>query len=366
MLETIGTQVGWSYGTKMGLPLAEEDAYYSTTALGGLTRGVSPLDMTGAFATFANAGIYTEPYCISRIVDARGNTIYEAEPAQERIMSEQAAYLLTDILVSAVSGGTGTNAKLKDWPTAGKTGTVELPSEDKDYDGKRGHKDIWFAGYTTEFCGAVWMGYDNKFDEEKNIQYLGRVYGGGPTARLWNAVMTACHEGMEVRNFIRPSGLTSVGIDTKSGDLPSSLTPDQFRGSELFEARFAPGKTSTIWQVVDICADSEALTSEFCPNKTTAVRMVVELREGQTISGKVGDYAYYAPRKSCELHTTPQGDLSPVYICTDSRHGIERVLASIAPLGASGGCPQESIAMRYYGAAYLPAKYCALAENAAA
>ncbi|MCL1817127.1 MAG: transglycosylase domain-containing protein, partial [Clostridiales bacterium] len=108
MLQTITTQVGWSYAVNMGLPLSEEDAYYSSIALGGITRGVSPLDMAGAYATFANGGIYTKPYSVLKITDAPGNTIYEVEPEIKPIMSEQAAYLLTDILVSAVSGGTGT------------------------------------------------------------------------------------------------------------------------------------------------------------------------------------------------------------------------------------------------------------------
>ena len=366
MLQTIGTQTGWSYAVNMGLPLDESDAYNSAIALGGVTRGVSPLDMAGAFATFANAGIYTEPYCVAKIVDSRGNTIYEADPLQRRVMSEQAAYMITDMLISAVSGGTGTSARLQDWPTAGKTGTVELPSatEDKDYAGKSGHKDVWFAGYTPELCGVVWMGYDNKFDADKNIQYLPRVYGGGPPAQLWKVVMTACHEGMEVQQFIKPNGLVTVGIDTKSGKLPSSLTPADFRGSELFDARFAPNEESDIWQVVEICADSEALAGEFCPNKITSVRMVVELPEGRTISTSVADYGLYAPQTYCTQHTVPQGDLSSVYICTDPRHGAERVLANMPSLGTSGGCPQEFVALRYYGAAYLPTKYCELAEHA--
>jgi penicillin-binding protein 1A len=320
--------------------------------------------MAGAFATFANAGVYTKPYCVSKIVDARGNIIYEAAPLQRRVMSEQAAYLLTDMLVSAVSGGTGTNARLKDWPTAGKTGTVELPSEDTDYAGKSGHKDVWFAGYTPELCGVVWMGYDNKFDADKNLQYLPRVYGGGPPAKLWQAVMTACHEGLEVQEFRKPGGLTAITIDTKSGALPSALTPSEFRGSEMYDARFVPTEESDVWQVVELCADSEVLAGEFCPNKVAAVRLVLELPEGQERSPKVADYALYAPQNHCSMHTMPQGNLVSVYICTDPRHGTERVRANIPSLGEGGGCPQEFIALRYYGEAYLPARHCELAEHA--
>ncbi|MCL1975016.1 MAG: PBP1A family penicillin-binding protein [Firmicutes bacterium] len=364
MLQTIGTQTGWSYAVNMGLPLSEEDAYYSSIALGGITRGVSPLDMAGAFATFANGGIYTKPYSVAKILDARGNIIYEADPLQRVVMSEQAAYLLTDMLISAVAGGTGTAARLSDWPTAGKTGTVELPSDVKEYAGKSGHKDIWFAGYTPELCGAVWMGYDNMLDAEKNVQYLPRVYGGGPTAQLWKVIMTACHEGMEVTQFKRPEGLAAISIDTKSGKLPSALTPPEFLGSELFDNRYVPTEESDIWQVVELCADSETLAGEYCPNKITSVRMVVDLEEGKEISTKVADYYLYAPQAYCTLHTVPQGDLYSVYICTDPRHGAERVLANVPAYGMSGGCPQEFIALRYYGAAYLPSKICDLTDHA--
>ncbi|MCL1816504.1 MAG: hypothetical protein FWG43_02745, partial [Clostridiales bacterium] len=274
-------------------------------------------------------------------------------------------YCLTDCREGGVGGGTGPPARLQDWPTAGKTGTVELPSEDKDYDGKRGHKDIWFSGYTPELCGAVWMGYDNKFDAERNLQYLPRVYGGGPTAKLWKVVMTACHEGLEVKQFAKPAGLVGVTIDTKSGTKPSSLTPSNFIGSEIYDSRYVPTEVSDIWKVVEICADSERKAGEYCPNKTTTVKMVIDdLSEGQERSTRVADYGWYAPQSYCSIHTTPQGDLTAVYICTDPRHGAERVLANLPSAGYSGGCPQETVALRNYGAAYLPTATCQLAEHA--
>ena len=360
ILQTIGTQKGWQFAIDMGLPLAESDAYNSAMALGGVARGVAPLDMAGAFSTFANSGVYTKPYCVARIVDAHGNTIYEAEPLQRRVFSEQTAWMVTDMLMSAVANGTGGNARLKDWPTAGKTGTVELPSarEDPDYAGKSGTKDVWFAGYTPELAGVVWMGYDNKKDADGNVQYMGRVFGGGAPAQLWKAVMTLCHEGLEVKQFPKPNGLVSVSIDMKSGMLPSELTPAEYYGSEIFNAKHVPTEKSDIWEVVEICADTNKLANDFCPNKTTAVRIRVENPEA--LSEKVPDYGLYTPIYYCPEHTTMQGDLSAVYICTDTRHGAERVLANVPYLGQSGGCPAELVAQRYYGPASLPTRYCAL------
>lgn len=364
MLQTIGTQVGWQYAVNMGLPLDESDAYNSAMALGGVARGVSPLDMAGAFSTYANNGIYTKPYCVAKIVDVHGNTIYEADPLRRQVVSPQTAYLMTDMLTTAVAAGTGGNARLANWPTAGKTGTVELPSakEDPDYAGKRGTKDIWFAGYTPELCGVVWMGYDNKKDADGNIQYMPTVFGGGAPAKLWKSVMTICHEGLEVKQFSRPStGLASISIDLKSGLLPSDLTPADFYGSELFNAAHVPTEKSDIWTVVEICADTNNLATDFCPNKTTAVKMRVE--EGVELSTKVADYGWYAPVYYCTEHTTMQGNLNAAYICTDPLHGVERVLANVPGFGGSGGCPSEYVSLRYYGAASMPSKYCALAGH---
>jgi hypothetical protein len=91
--------------------------------------------------------------------------------------------------------------------------------------------------------------------------------------------------------------------------------------------------------------------------------MVTELKEGEEISTRVADYEWYAPQSSCSLHTVPQGNLVSVYICTDPRHGAERVLANVPTLYESGGCPREFVALRYYGEAYLPTKYCELADH---
>ena len=93
--------------------------------------------MAGAFATFASEGIFTEPYAIARIEDAQGNVLYEAQPQREEVFSPQTAYIMTDMLCSAVNGGTGTAAKISGWQTAGKTGTNGLPSaaDDPDYAG---------------------------------------------------------------------------------------------------------------------------------------------------------------------------------------------------------------------------------------
>ena len=250
LLNQIGVETGYEFGLKLGLPLDITDSGNLAMALGGLAYGVSPLDMAGAFATFASEGIFTEPYAIARIEDAQGNVIYEAQPQREEVFSPQTAYIMTDMLCSAVNGGTGTAAKISGWQTAGKTGTNGLPSaaDDPDYAGKNGTKDAWFCGYTTALTGAIWMGYDNKKDEDGTLQYLTNLYGGTYPARLFNTVMTRALENYENRDFTRPDGVVGVSVDTKSGMTPSELTPSEYISSELYNANSTPGGPSTAWQ----------------------------------------------------------------------------------------------------------------------
>lgn len=305
MLQTIGETVGWEYGVKMGLPLVASDANLALT-LGGLTYGVSPLQMVGAFSTLANYGVYIEPYAISKITDTHGNVIYTAEPKMAEVMSEAAAYIVTDMLTSAVSYGTGTRGKVSGWQTAGKTGTNGLPpaSEDPDYAGKSGTKDAWFVGYTTALTGAVWMGYDDKKDENGNLQYLSNVYGGSYPAALFKTVMTKALENYENKSFSRPGGVASASVDTKVGGSPTSLTPSQYIRSELFLEGYGPSSDGKVeWVKAEICVASGAVATNFCPSTNSGVYL--SPTDGASVSEKVADYALYLPHTTCTLHSLP-------------------------------------------------------------
>ena len=363
LLNQIGVETGYEFGLKLGLPLDVTDSGNLAMALGGLAYGVSPLDMAGAFATFASEGIFTEPYAISRIEDAQGNVLYEAQPQREEVFSAQTAYIMTDMLCSAVNGGTGTAAKISGWQTAGKTGTNELPSaaDDPDYAGKNGTKDAWFCGYTTALTGAIWMGYDNKKDEDGTLQYLTNLYGGTYPARLFNTVMTRALENYENRDFTRPDGVVGVSVDTKSGMTPSELTPSEYISSELYNANSTPGGPSTAWQNIDICLDTGAVAGGYCPNVESKVMLVRDPENPP--SERAADYALYAPATTCTVHSTYQAGMQAVQICTDPRHNGETVLANVAGRGGEGGCPAEYVTTRYYYPQFVPVRYCDLEDH---
>lgn len=183
LLNTIGIDRGYEMAKKMGFELTEEDRCLPL-ALGGLTKGVSPLQMAGAYAAFANGGIYIRPYAISYIEDADGQVIYR-HPEGIPVMMPSTADTMKDVLRSAVEGGTGFRAGVNGIEVAGKTGTTELP-DTAVFRGLSGNKDAWFVGFTPRYTAAVWLGYDEK---DMDRQHYLTSYGGNQPAEIFRLVM---------------------------------------------------------------------------------------------------------------------------------------------------------------------------------
>ena len=354
-LELIGTNTGLNFANSLGLPLEKEPPYLPI-ALGGLTYGVSPLEMAGAYAAFANSGIYTEPYCIYLIEDSKGNIIYKHKNYQKIVMSEITAYLMTDMLQTVTTSGTGTAARMNR-PVASKTGTTELPTDLPEYKNLKGNKDAWFAAYTPELTGVIWMGYDKARDAAGNLQYLERVYGGGLAARLWKEIMEIVLKDVPVSAFPDPGGWTTVEIDTKSGLLPSNLTPTEYIGKEKFAAANVPTEVSDIWALIDIDPETGKRATAYCPKVEKKV-MIDWLPENPP--GRTSDAALYAPSGYCELHGAPDPTAESVLICTDPSHAGKYYLANVAGFGYTGGCPAETVTTMVLGAAYRPTEHCPL------
>lgn len=149
-------------------------------SIGGLTRGVTVLDMAAAYAAFDNKGIYTKPTAIVKVIDRKGKTIYEHQPESKQVLSERTASLLTSMLQDVITRGTGTAANIKR-PAAGKTGTTD------------NYQDAWFAGYTPDLVAVVWMGCDDN-------DTMPGITGGTVPARIWKAFMSAVLTG-PAKNF---------------------------------------------------------------------------------------------------------------------------------------------------------------------
>lgn len=162
-------------------------------ALGGMTQGVTPLDMASAYGVLANGGVRVQPMAILRIIDRNGNVLEENESKETQVISEKAAYIMTNMLESAVLQGTGGNAYIGQ-PMAGKTGTTDDT------------KDAWFVGYTPEISAAVWIGDD--FDGD-----LQGLTGGTVPAAIWRDFMHTAADLYPGGNFIAPAGVAGIAAE---------------------------------------------------------------------------------------------------------------------------------------------------------
>lgn len=284
-MEMTGIDACYKFAKSLGFSKLTDTDRNLSTALGGLTTGVSPLEMAGAYGAFANSGVYIQPYAITQITDQNGKVLWERDVKKQPVMSEQSAYLLTSCLTDAATSGTGSRAKVSGHQTAGKTGTTS------------DNKDAWFAGYTKHYVGIVWVGYDTP----KKLGSNG--FGGTLCAPIFSKVMNSIHQGLPAEKFAQPSGITSVAIDTKSGMLPSSLTPAEYVKSELFNSKYTPKEYSDVWQAVEVCPVSGQRMSPGCPGPAETRVALVRHEAWVPIGGAVPADASLELRGECEVHT---------------------------------------------------------------
>ena len=240
LLEEIGIDTSIAYLNKMGIPTQESDQNLSL-ALGSMTYGVTPVELAAAYAPYANGGVYHEPYCVRRIEAADGAVLFEREDSGRRVISEQNAYLMTSMLQSVVTSGTGTRMLSANTPVAGKTGTVSMTG---------GNRDIWMAAYNSEISVTVWMGFDQTDDQHK---IANGITGGKNTASLASAFFKRTYANRDKPQFREAAGLVWLTIDKRaiaargSVMLASDATPEESRLREVFTASNRPYAVSDIW-----------------------------------------------------------------------------------------------------------------------
>ena len=173
---------------KMGISTLETEGKYTdanlSMAIGGLSHGVSPLEMASAYGVFATNGILCKPFALLKITDARGQTLYEQETVAKRVMDPKPIYstvdMLKDVLIWGSGGGMGIGR-----PAAGKTGTTD------------NYVDAWFVGFTPDLSTAVWVGDDNN-------RTLDNMSGSGTPLSIWHDFMLKAHKDIPVSDFVNP------------------------------------------------------------------------------------------------------------------------------------------------------------------
>lgn len=212
LADQVGTKNIIANAKKMGITTLDAKDDNLAMALGGLTKGVTPLEMASAYGTFANKGVHVKPTAIVKILDRNGNVLEDAstlekEETKTRVMSEREAYEMTTMLEGVIDHGTGTAAAIGR-PAAGKTGTTD------------DNKDAWFVGYTPDIVTAVWIGDDT------GSHSLGEIYGGTIPAEIWKDYMSSATSDESGGDFSAPSGMERRKKTTSSSSSSNSVRSD--------------------------------------------------------------------------------------------------------------------------------------------
>ena len=204
MIKQVGVKTSISYLKDMGMTTLTEKDESLSLALGGLDKGITPLEMAAGYATIANDGVYIEPTFYTEITNQSGKTIAKANPESHRVFSEQVAYILKEILTQPVKGanGTATYCSISGMDVAAKTGTT-----DENY-------DRWLCGFTPYYTAATWFGYD-----QNETIYFNRQ---NPAGVIWANVMRNIHSGLDNATFEKPSWIQTETICADSGCIANS------------------------------------------------------------------------------------------------------------------------------------------------
>lgn len=274
-LTQITPQLGYDYLINFGFTtlvdhLEINGKIYSdiqqTTALGGITKGVTNEELNAAYACIANGGTYIKPKLYTKVVDHDGNIILDnTMPQAKRVIKETTAFLLTDAMVDVVTSGTGGSVNFGNMAIAGKTGTTS------DYN------DVWFAGYTPYYTATTWAGYDNNVKltgDEKNL-----------AKRLWRAVMSRIHEDLPSESFPVPSSIVTATVCSRSGKLPIAGLCDATLKTEYFAEGTVPTDTCDVHYAGMVCHYSNLPACEGCPFKSEGVLELTPIEDVSLQSG---------------------------------------------------------------------------------
>ena len=244
LMETVKPERGYQYAESLGITSLVKDDENPALALGGLTRGVSNLELTQAFSAIANGGELEKAKFFSKIVDQDGKVLIDTtEDKPTQVMKASTAYLLTDAMKESMESNrafasdvrvssTSTRAHFDGMSQAGKSGTTS------------NNRDIWFIGYTPYYIGGVWGGCDDNqvLKDAKTGEYNG---GTGFHKDIWRKIMTKIHEGKTDPGFSRPEDIVEALVCRKSGKLPTSGCYQDYRGSAVITELFAKGTVPT-------------------------------------------------------------------------------------------------------------------------
>lgn len=297
LVQEMGVHTASEYLEKYGITtLVKEgpsnDMNLAALALGGMTRGISPVELTSAYGAIANKGVLNEAYTYKTVRNRNGDIFLEKKTSRNVVVDENVAFIIQDMMRTGITSGVASRAKLSPdndiIPVSGKTGTTSS------------NIDAWFVGYTPYYVGGVWFGNDVNIPLDQ---------GSRVAASFWREVMSEIHSELPPKNFEEPSGIVRLQVDTISGKLPTELSRKDPRGTvktEIFLRGTEPTEEDDVHVMVDICTESGKLAGPYCPITTIESRFFVKRpipyipSEHNNI--RIRDMGYDMPTLECDIH----------------------------------------------------------------
>ncbi|NJD03341.1 MAG: PBP1A family penicillin-binding protein [Ruminiclostridium sp.] len=269
-----------AYLKKVGIN--RDNERYISLVLGGLGKGVNPLQMAAAYVPFVHKGMYYEPTSFTLVKDSEDNVLLDIKPKYHTVYREQTASIMADMMQEVTKpqdspyphAGTATafvNEKVIGMPVAGKTGTTSQ------------NIDKWFVGYTPYYAAATWYGYDNKI---KPIELKKSEYN--QALKIWAAVMSKVHKNLERKEFTVASGLVKKTICIYSGKIATPLCKEAPRGDSTREEIFIKGTEPrdddlcTMHVKARVCKEHQDvlkrsfMAGSFCPEDTVVEKVFIQ------------------------------------------------------------------------------------------
>lgn len=294
-LNTVGIETSFDYLHRFGFTTLVDDDKYLPLALGGLTDGVTALELNAAYGAIANDGMYVKPTYYTTVIDTENNNKVLIDNTGEhiannshRVIETSTARMLTDMMVNVIDyngkhTGGSIRTYLNNMAVAGKTGTTTSS------------KDLLFAGYTPYYAATIWTGYSQP--EEISSANGGSSYH----LKIWSKIMSEIHSNLEYKSFPKvnidsSSSIQEVLICTKSGKLATDackLDPDHCIASDYVSNSHLPTEYCDIHEEVKICKESGKIATEFCPETTTTLIIKTDANSSS------------APTEICDIHMDP-------------------------------------------------------------
>ena len=247
ILDYVGIENAKQFAKKAGIKFDENDNGLAL-ALGGFTNGVTLKELTNSFLPFVNDGNFSKANFVRKIVDVNGKTLYEHKPKEEKIMGEDTAYLMTNMLKEACKTGTSMKLKNLDFDVAGKTGTVAIT-------GTNNNTDAYSVAYTTKHTMGVWIG---NYSNATKYVLEGKNNGGTYATNMIKMCFEELYANNKPENFKQPNSVKEVEIDLKEYEnnhvikLASSNCPDRYKIKTLVSKRFEPKETSELFENLSV------------------------------------------------------------------------------------------------------------------